>query len=88
MLLLNTGKNESYAAQVIQEKNKRIEELEKENEKLREDKRLRMVYERLKEAFRFARRGVSLFLRDQLKLMEIPEEDDGEYFNPNNDKRA
>lgn len=79
MLLLNTGTNESYAAQVTQGKNNRIAELEKENEKLREDKRLRMAYERLKDSFRFAKHGVSLFLRDQSNLIKMPEEADREY---------
>ena len=79
MLLLNTGTNESYAAQVIQEKDREIATLKKENEKLRQDKRRKEAHERLKEAFRFARRGVSLFLRDQLKLTRMPNEDDGEY---------
>jgi len=79
LLLLSAGRNESYAAQVLQEKNKRISELEIENEKLRKDKRQKDAYARLKEAFYFARRGVSLFLRDQLEMMGMPEEDDGEY---------
>ncbi len=78
MLMLNTATNESYAAQVIQEKNREIAVLEKENEKLRQDKRRTEAHERLKEAFRFARRGVSLFLRDQLELIGMPKEDDGE----------
>ncbi len=79
ILLLNSETNENYATQVIQEKNNTIAELEKENDRLRQDRRRKEAHERLKEAFHFARRGISLFLRDQLKLIGMPKEDDREY---------
>lgn len=78
-LLVSSEANESYAAQVIQEKNREIAALEKENDRLRQDRRRKEAHERLKEAFRFAKRGISLFLRDQLKLIGMPQEDGGEY---------
>ena len=73
MLMLNAGENGSYAAQVMQEKNERIAELEKENEKLRQDTRRKEAHARLKEAFRFARQSISLFIREQWEMIGMPE---------------